>query len=68
LACGVRAGFFAFVDLNWLFLIANGRAFNSASDYTASKANQESIMSTSSAHDLKTKEVKAIEEGPCHET
>jgi len=51
-----------------MFLKAIDSAFNHTIDYTASKANKESIMSTSSAHDLKTKEVKAIEEGPCHET
>jgi PHD/YefM family antitoxin component YafN of YafNO toxin-antitoxin module len=37
-------------------------AFNRTIDYTVSNANQEFIMSTISANDLKTKGVKAIEE------
>jgi PHD/YefM family antitoxin component YafN of YafNO toxin-antitoxin module len=37
-------------------------AFNRAIDYTISNVNQEVIMSTISANDLKTKGVKAIEE------
>ena len=36
--------------------------FNHAIDYTMSNVNQEFIMSTISANDLKTKGVKAIEE------
>lgn len=37
-------------------------AFNRAIDYTISNVNQEFIMNTISANDLKTKGVKAIEE------
>ena len=37
-------------------------AFNRAIDYTIGNVNQEFIMSTISANDLKTKGVKAIEE------